>query len=69
MSPTVAVGFQLIKDEAFQVGVDIAPARHPHVRHKARGYLKLYRSGAANEAELLHHGKAVAVCDLCLRTD
>ena len=61
MSSTVAVGFQLIKDEAFQVAVHVAPPRHPHVGHKARRYLILHRSNASNKFELLHHGRAVGV--------
>ena len=59
MSSAVAVGFQLIKDEAFQVAVDVAPSRHPHVGHKARRYLILHRSNAADKFELLHHEGAV----------
>ena len=67
MPSAVAVGFQLIEDEAFQVAVDVAPSGHPHVGHKARRYLILHRSNAANEFELLHYRGSVGVWDMCMR--
>ena len=53
MATTVAVGLQLIKDEAFQIGVHIADPRHPHVRHESRRYLVLYGPNTPNKFELL----------------
>ena len=42
MATTVAVDLQLIKDEALQICVHVADARHPHVRHESRRYLVLH---------------------------
>ena len=54
MATTAAEGLQLIKDQAFQIGVHIADARHPHVGHESRRYLVLHGADAPNELQLLH---------------
>ena len=54
VATTVAEGLQLIKDEALQVGVHVADARHPHVGHKSRCYLILHGAYAPDELKLLH---------------
>ncbi len=54
MATTITVGLQLIKNKAFQVGVHVADARHPHVGHKPRRYLVLHGAYAPDELQLLH---------------
>ncbi len=61
MATTVAVGLQLIKDEALQICVHVADARHPHVRHESRRYLVLHGAYAPDEFELLHGESPVEV--------